>query len=79
LLWGINIFFSFHATCVGIIKIGRWEDIIELQVQYLKYMMEFSVEYLAWTYVWQGQVSIIPHCQLEDFISGKKLIEVSPT
>ena len=52
---------------------GKWETINELEVQDPEELMEFSAEELTWTKVWGDQVTIIPYCRLEDFISGDQL------
>ena len=58
---------------------GKWETINELEVQDPEELMEFSAEELTWTEVWGDQVTIIPYCRLEDFISGEQLNEGAPT
>ena len=50
---------------------GKWETINELEVQDPEELMEFSAEELTWTKVWGDQVTSIPYCRLEDFISGE--------
>ena len=58
---------------------NKWERINELEVQVPEDMMEFSADDLTWTEVWGDQVTIIPYCRLEDFISGEQSNEPAPT
>ena len=57
----------------------KWETINEFDVEDPEYMMEFSAEDLTWIDVWGDQVTVIPYCQLEDFISGEQSREGAPT
>jgi hypothetical protein len=57
----------------------KWEEIIELDVQDLEDMIEFSSEDLTWTEVWGDQMAIIPYYRLEDFINGEQSRESAPT
>ena len=57
----------------------EWETINELDVEDPKDMMEFSSEYLTWIDVWGDQVTVIPYCRIEDFISGEQSREGAPT
>ena len=58
---------------------AKWETINELDVEDLEDMMEFSAKDLTWTDVWGDQVTVIPYCQIEDFISGEQSSKGEPT
>ena len=58
---------------------AKCEAINELDVEDPEDMMEFSAEDLTWIDVWGDQVTVIPYCQLEDFISGEQSREGAPT
>ena len=58
---------------------AKWETINELDDKDPEDMMEFSAEELTWEDVWGDQVTVIPYCRLEDFISGERWREGAPT
>ena len=57
----------------------KWEDIMELDTEDPKYMIEFSTKYLTWTQTGGDKVDIIPYSRLEDFINGEQSNEYAPT
>ena len=58
---------------------GKWEEIIELEVEDLEDMVYFSAKDLSWTKIWGDQVAIIPYYRLEDVIIGVQVRETAPT
>lgn len=60
-------------------KKGKWEEILELEVQDLQNMMKFSAKDLTWTQVFGDQVAVIPYSRFADFIRGEQSIQNAPT
>jgi len=48
---------------------GKWDEIMELDTKYPKYMIEFSAKDLTWTEIEGDQIVIIPYSRLEDIIN----------
>jgi hypothetical protein len=58
---------------------GKWDDIMELDIEDPEDMIEFSAKDLTWTQIGGDQVAIIPYSRLEDFINGEQSDEYAPT
>ena len=58
---------------------GKWGDIMELDTEDPKYMIDFSAKDLTWTQIGGDQVANIPYIWLEDFINGEQSDEEYPT
>ena len=60
-------------------KKGKWEEILELEVEDPEDMIIFSAEDLTWTQVYGDQVAVIPYSRFQDFISGEESNPNAPT
>jgi len=54
------------------VKKGKWEEILELEVEDPEDMIIFSAEDLTWMQVYGDQVAVIPYSRFQDFISGEE-------
>lgn len=76
---GASHFARTSASCVDMGKKGKWEEILELEVQDLQNMKKFSAKDLTWTQVFGDQVAVIPYSRFADFIRGEQSIQNAPT
>ena len=60
------------------VKKGKWDEIVELEVQDPEDMMDFFAEDLTWTQVYGDQVAVIPYSRFEDFLSGEQSNKNAP-
>ena len=71
--------FCFCETCLDMVKKGKWDEIVELEVHDPEDMMDIFVEDLTWTQVYGDQVAVIPYSRFEYFLSGELSNKNPPT